>query len=125
MILRISIDGNTLTHNDKKYKHQEYMPSACEDYGEVILKGEYENPESDTRNAYIRLFSLNGNDAKAILRTSNSRDVHSIKFISYQNHKYVLVSGNGSYLDIFKYDQVQLYGITGRLFLQNLSIALI
>jgi hypothetical protein len=78
--------------------------SWCSTYLEskqMILKGEFGNPDSKIRGGYVKAYELNQATPKAFLRTNKKNYIFSVKIANFKNQEFILVSGNGHYLDIF------------------------
>ena len=91
-----------LFHRDMKRGRMIDFCSTKMDSQKVILKGEYDNPES--RTCYVRIFEYDESSPVAFLKTTHTIYIHSIKIISHNRKEFILVSGNGDCLDIFTYN---------------------
>jgi hypothetical protein len=82
---------------------RDWCSSKMESHG-LVFKGEFQNEDFKTRNAFVRVYGNGDTAPKAFLRTSHSKNIFSVHVINYQNQEFLLVSGNDDYLDVFKFD---------------------
>ena len=99
----VTINNHLLVLFDKnKMEGVDYWCSSTLDSIGIIMKAEI--GRSNYKTARVRVFKHDESFPKAFLRTTQSKYIHSIHVIEHNKTEYILVSGNGSFLDIFTYD---------------------
>lgn len=100
-----------LTSNDADLGVDNFWCSHFIESEKILIKGE-KNNRNQNRNAILILVNLrNGKIRGKFLLTypghglsSNSSQIYSVNFVKYNQKNFVLCSGNGRYLNIFKFE---------------------
>ena len=112
MIKMNIINDKPISHEDNRLKINDW----CSNYykpRKTLLKGEIFNPEHMKRNAYVRLYGFNDSTKKAVLQTSNKYNVYSIQTAVVKNNHFILTSGCGEYVDIFRFNHISSGQVLG------------
>ena len=126
LIKTVQEKGKLLTHQqDQTTGVSQYACSCFVERENVLVKGECRNPKKKERKALLIFLDLETGKLRGEqflvffslflgrARTSNPQDVWSVDHFRLENETYVLASGDGHMLDVFKLSDVKEGKFTG------------
>ena len=99
----VNIQNPLLVLFDKNRKGNvnDHCSSTLDSQG-MIMKAEF--IKSNYETAHVRVFKHDESSPKSFFRTTQSYNIFSIHVFEHNSIEFILVSGNGSFLDFFTYD---------------------
>ena len=109
----VNIHNHLLVLFDKNKKGgvDDWCSSTLNSQG-MVMKAEYNKSNYETAN--VRVFKHDESSPKAFLRTTQPNNIYSIQVVEQNSTEFILVSGDGSFLDIFTYDSTSSSQVIGK-----------